>query len=253
MLTLKKIGSAIGYLPATIFSGMADLLFGYTEKHPNGKVVYDTTTKRPVEHDGILGLLMDGIKAIGRGISGFIADHKKAIAIAFWSSLLIGGAVGLTLFLWPAALAAVAGFTVYGLSIAGIVGTNALLQIGFAAGLAYAATSLFTYLTAGVINTIMLIKNYACPAPTNTDDQPPAPGAQDGTHKSFDETSSPRKMRDSLQSDEHKNTHSNENNNTASNEDRVHSNVLRTSQERRQLPGAPLEDHEDHNVSAMGL
>lgn len=62
--------------------------------------------------------------------------------------------------MWPAALTAVATFTVYGFSIAGIVGANTALQIGFAAGLAAAAASVGTYLTATVVNSVSAIASY---------------------------------------------------------------------------------------------
>jgi lipid-A-disaccharide synthase-like uncharacterized protein len=168
-LTLKKFAIGFVELPATIFSGITSLVFGYTEKKEGkGSAKASPKNQDSLISEGLLGLLLNGIKAIGKGIADFIDDHKTAIAIAFWSSLIIGGGVALTLFLWPAALTAVAGFSIYGLSIAGIAGANALLQIGLAGGLAFAATSLATYLVSGIVNFFLWLKD-AC--------SPPAPGS----------------------------------------------------------------------------
>lgn len=88
-------------------------------------------------------------------------SFKKILIGTVGLSLAASAAVGLTLFLWPAALAAVASFSVYGLSIAGIVGANTALQIGFTAGLAFAATSVASSFAAALFNTASWIKN-AC-------------------------------------------------------------------------------------------
>ncbi len=140
-----KIMSAVGYLPANALSGLTNLLLGSTSVDEDG----ETVVKR-----GLLGLALDGIKFVARSAADFIAEHKKAIATAAWLSLAGAGAVALTLFLWPAALAAVASFSIYGFSIAGVVGANTLAQIGLAAGLAAAATSAVTYAGAAVGNFI---------------------------------------------------------------------------------------------------
>lgn len=141
-----KIMSAVGYLPANAFSGLTNLLLGSTS--------VDEKTGEPVVKPGLLGLALNGIKFVARSTADFIAEHKKAIATAAWLSLAGAGAVALTLFLWPAALAAVASFSIYGFSIAGVVGANTLAQIGLAAGLAAAATSAVTYAGAAVGNFI---------------------------------------------------------------------------------------------------
>ena len=167
--SLKKAAIAVVKLPGTIVSGIFDLIFGYKDKEGQNK-------------DGLLGLLMDGIKAVGRGISTFIKDHTKLIAAAFWLSLATGVAAGLTLFLWPAALTAVATFSVYGFSIAGIVGANALAQIGFAAGLAFAATSVLTYTVGTVVNLISWLVN-ACTG-NNGDKQPTHTSPQESKNAS---------------------------------------------------------------------
>ncbi|MGC1181806.1 hypothetical protein [Legionella sp.] len=109
------------------------------------------------------------VGGIFSGVSSFISNHERAISVAFWASLGIGAAVGLTLYLLPAALTAVASFSIYGLSIAGIVGANQLFQVGFAAGLAFAATSALVYLSAAIVDGIMAIKNACYPPSTPLD------------------------------------------------------------------------------------
>lgn len=119
-------------------------------------------------------MVLKGVGALGRGISSFVNDHKAAISTAFWASLAIGGAVGLTLYLWPAALTFVADYAIYSYSIAGIVGADPLLQMGFAAGLAFTATSVASYTVASVVNLISAIKNACNPQPEEPEEDPQA-------------------------------------------------------------------------------
>lgn len=145
--------------PATIFGGIVGFVFGYTKRNKNGEPMYKG--KQEVTSPGLIGsilngikALLNGIKALSRGVGNLVLNHQTAITTATWASLAVGGAIALTLFLSPAALAAVAGFSVYGFSIAGLAGANTLMQIGLAAGVAFAATSAATYLTAAVVNFI---------------------------------------------------------------------------------------------------
>jgi hypothetical protein len=170
---LKDFAVGAVELPATILFGLAKLVFGSSEKYKDGKVKKDKEGK-PIVFAGLLGLVLEGIGALGRGISSFVDNHKAAISTAFWASLAIGGAVGLTLYLWPAALTFVADYAIYGYSIAGIVGADPLLQMGFAAGLAFAATSVATYTIASVANLISAIKNACNPQPEAPEDNPQA-------------------------------------------------------------------------------
>lgn len=149
-MTFQQFMKEVAYLPATAFSGLVNILFGYTK----------SGEKHPEVSRGLLGLILDAIKFTARFIADFIGNHKKAIAVAFWASLLIGGATALTVFLWPAALTAIATFSIFDISIASIVGANALLQIGAIGTLAFSATSLLTYTIATIANTIDAIRNY---------------------------------------------------------------------------------------------
>lgn len=161
---LKNFAIGAVELPGTILFGITKLVFGASEKYKDGNIKKDKEGK-PIEFPGLLGLVLKGIGALGRGISSFIENHKAAISTAFWASLAVGGAVGLTLYLWPAALTFIADYAIYGYSIAGIVGADPLLQMGFAASLAFAATSVASYVGASVVNFISAIKEACYPQP----------------------------------------------------------------------------------------
>lgn len=151
-MTFKDFMKGVAYLPANAFTGLVKLTLGSTEKvdryDDQDQLIGQETVVKP----GLLGLAVDGIKFVGRSISDFLYEHRKAIATAAWLSLAAAGAVALTLFLWPAALTAVASFSIYGLSIAGIAGANALAQIGLASLLTFTAVSAVTYVGAGIGN-----------------------------------------------------------------------------------------------------
>ncbi|WP_133133940.1 hypothetical protein [Legionella parisiensis] len=149
--------SKIGYLPANAFTGLSNLLLGSTVKVTDRDGVEKVKMGRdgkPVTTPGLVGYIAEGIKIASRSTADFLSNHKKAIATAAWLSLLAAGAVALTLFLWPAALTAVATFSIGGLSIAAIAGASTVAQIGLAAGLAAAAASVATYVTAAAGNAI---------------------------------------------------------------------------------------------------
>lgn len=145
-ITFKKFATVAAELPATILAGGSKLLFGYTAA--------DKTEKK-----GLFPYLFDGIKYVMRGLSNAISKHKTAITIAFWSSLILASAVALTLFLWPAALTAVASFSIAGVSIAGLVGAGIFAQVGLIAGLTFLATSIATYIGAAIVNGIKALVN----------------------------------------------------------------------------------------------
>lgn len=167
-LTFGKFAVGFMELPATIFSGLLNITFGHTQTDDQGNIQLDKE-KQPIVRDGFVSFALDVIKELGRDIADLAASNKRAIAIAFWFSLTVAGGLALTLFLWPAALTAVANFSIFGFSIAGLVGTNSLLQIGVAAGLAAAATSVATYFTDAVVNAITALVNACSGAPKTSD------------------------------------------------------------------------------------
>ena len=170
---LKDFAVGVLEIPGTMLFGLSKLVFGATNKYEDGKVRKDKEGRASV-FPGLLGLVLGGIGALGRGISNSVENHKKAISFAFWASLGVGGLVGLALYAWPAALTFVANYAIYGYSIAGLVGTEPLLQMGFAAGLAFTATSAATYAIAIVANFISAIKNACNPQPETPEETTPS-------------------------------------------------------------------------------
>lgn len=136
-MKFKDVMKSIALGPAWLLTGIARIIGG---DHAKGT-------------DGIIGIIHTGSSAVTR----FLKRNQTTIATAFWLSLVVAGAAALTLFLWPAALAAVSGFTVAGLSIAAIAGPSIVAQIGLAAAIAFAATSVATYATVLAANVFSFI------------------------------------------------------------------------------------------------
>ncbi len=158
-MALKDIASKVFHFPAALLSGLSGFLFGSYQKFENGDYITDKNGKA-LTNPGLFGYLAMGFTATFRAVSNFVSNHETAIATAFWASLVVAGAAALTLALWPAALAAVAGFSVFGLSIAALVGTGVVAQVGVAAALAAAATSVAVYAGAAVVNSFIAVKNW---------------------------------------------------------------------------------------------
>lgn len=153
-MTFKQFAYALYTLPAKIFAGIVSLVLGDFARRNDGAAVKGEGFR------GLLGLILDGVKYLGKSVTNFLQDHKKAIAAAFWGSLLVAGAAVLTVAFWPAALAAVTGFSVYGVSIASLVGTGFAAQLAGVAAAATVLTSALVYTTATVVNTFNAIKNF---------------------------------------------------------------------------------------------
>ncbi|CEG58944.1 hypothetical protein [Legionella fallonii] len=166
-MTAKDFFTGFFYLPARAFSTITDLVLGSYKRKDDGSIK-EASKEASNTNPGLLGFVFESVMYIARGISNFIYNHQTAIAAAFWASLVLSGAAALTVFLWPAALTAVATFSIYGLSIAAIVGTEAAAQIGAIAALTFAVTSVATYAIAAVVNTINWIKS--CCTKTNPDE-----------------------------------------------------------------------------------
>ncbi len=167
-MTVKEFFTGFFYSPAIAFSGLTNLLLGSYKRDTDDNIKKASTAESNT-NPGILGYFLNAVMYVARGVSNFIYNHKTAIATAFWASLVLAGAAALTVFLWPAALTAVATFSIYGLSIAGIVGAEAAAQIGAIAALTFVATSVATYVGAGVVNTINWL--ISCCKPTTGQNQ----------------------------------------------------------------------------------
>jgi hypothetical protein len=146
---MKKVYSA----PADAFEFINRVLFGYSTTDGYG---------RPIQKAGLVTLALSALNWVFTGISNFVSNHKQAIATAFWASLAVAGAAALTVALWPAALAAVTGFTVFGLSIAAVVGTGFVAQVAATAGVAAALTSAAVYTGDAIVSGVKAIIGCFC-------------------------------------------------------------------------------------------
>jgi hypothetical protein len=160
-MTFKQFMNGVFTLPARAFGGIVAIVMGDFARKEDGSV------KAGKPSNGLFGLLMEGVKALvdglkylGRSITGFVKDHKQAIASAFWLSLIVAGAAALTVSFWPAALAAVTGFSIAGISIASLVGTGFVAQVVATAGIAALLTSAAVYAVATISNICSAIHSF---------------------------------------------------------------------------------------------
>ncbi|HAT1659780.1 TPA: hypothetical protein RG395_002420 [Legionella pneumophila] len=150
-MTLKQFATGVFYLPAAVFSGLTNLFLGSYAKDKRGNYIQDEDGNY-VRNRGLIGLTLDAVKYLGTSVANFISNHQKAISVAFWSSLVVAGVAALTVAFWPAALAAVVNFSVFGVSIASVVGAGYAAQVAATAGVAAALTSVGVYVGATVVN-----------------------------------------------------------------------------------------------------
>ncbi|HAU1605860.1 TPA: hypothetical protein JBJ19_13635 [Legionella pneumophila] len=150
-MTLKQFATGVFYLPAAVFSGLTNLFLGSYAKDKRGNYIQDEDGNY-VRNRGLIGLTLDAVKYLGTSVANFISNHQKAISVAFWSSLVVAGVAALTVAFWPAALAAVVNFSVFGVSIASVVGTGYAAQVAATAGVAAALTTAGVYVGATVVN-----------------------------------------------------------------------------------------------------
>lgn len=170
--------------PAWTFSKVTDLLLGSYKRNQNGDILRVRKSESNT-NSGLFGTILDVLKYSARAVSNFIYNHQTAIAIAFWSSLALAGAAALTVFLWPAALAAVTTFSIYGVSIASLVGTGLAAQVGAVAALTAAATSSVVFVSAAIVNTLnAVISFFSSRSPGGGNSAPASYSAPDSSSSS---------------------------------------------------------------------
>lgn len=162
-MTFKEFALATFRLPATVFGFMNKLVFGDHERvqkddADQGLVKGQIAPEQRRPFKGLVGLVLETIQAVGKGITNFVKSNKDVIAAAFWASLAVGVAVGLTLAFWPAALAWVGGLSVLGYSIPGLVGTGFVAQVVASSAIAAVLTSAATYVTAATVSFFKFMK-----------------------------------------------------------------------------------------------
>ena len=177
-LSFKNVAEKTLKGPGILLSKITDLLFGYEREQKEGEFqgTYTKWDRRPhtyskyventngvevripvKQRPGLLGLIANGVQWLGSAISSFMYNNRMGAGIWFWSSLFVAGAAALTLFLWPAALAAVAGVSVFGVSIGAIAGASVLAQIGLSAAViatAVTAANIIAGVVKGIVNSI---------------------------------------------------------------------------------------------------
>ena len=147
-------------LPATLLKGVTTLIFGSQGYNEDG------TRSKKNSFPGLVGLVLGTgqyILGVGRSISesvtALVRANQKAIAAAFWFSLLAAGAAALTVAFWPAALAAVVNFSIAGFSIASVFGANFAVQVGVTAAAAALLASAATYTGTTTANFVNYIRS----------------------------------------------------------------------------------------------
>lgn len=136
-------------LPAFLLEGLMLFIFGSERSFPG--LIGGTIN--------LIKGLFNMIKSVVNGLTNLVSDNRDAIASAFWTSLLVGGAAALTVAYSPAALAAVVGFKVLGYSIASVVGSNFAAQVAATAGVGAVLGSAAVYSMASIVNFCRFVKN----------------------------------------------------------------------------------------------
>lgn len=163
-MTFKELAKATLRFPGNIVTWTTGFLLGSTSRDEYG---------RTIKNPGLVGTVALLTTRISRSLGDFFANHRDAIAVAFWASLVVAGAALLAVSVVPGLLAAVAGFSVYGLSIAGIVGAEAIAQLAAIGILATLATSLVVYVGATINNIVVKARNDANLEPVKVEVQDP--------------------------------------------------------------------------------
>jgi hypothetical protein len=144
----RQAGSAVYNLPSSIAVGISTLFVGNPEYQ--GKTGF---------LNGFLSLgIVGSLYLAVRSVSSFLNNNRNAINLAFWVALGFAAAVavaGAVMALWfPAALAAVTGFSIYGISIAAIAGANVVAQVAVASGLVAGAAAALTFAGTALVNLV---------------------------------------------------------------------------------------------------
>ncbi|MFA6301609.1 MAG: hypothetical protein WC627_00555 [Legionella sp.] len=142
-------------LPGDFAEAISHIFFGnekaeFAEETP--KIIKDLVK------GGIVGSVLKFAYFISQSVSDAVAKHKSAISLAFWIGIGVAAAVAIAgaviAGFYPALLATITGFSLYGISIAGLAGANVIAQIAVAAGLAAAAANVATWVGAAIVNAI---------------------------------------------------------------------------------------------------
>ncbi|MFI4919230.1 MAG: hypothetical protein ACHP65_06720, partial [Legionellales bacterium] len=161
-MTLKEVGLGFYNFPGTLISGVTDIIFGNDDEKGTGPL---ETARRL----GLVGLVTTGLSTSLHAIAGFVRAHRQAITNAFWIALGVAAAVAIaaavTAIFAPEILAAVVGFSLFGISVATLAGAGFIAQLGVLSGLAAAAAATATFAVATVYNAVVSLINCCRPKP----------------------------------------------------------------------------------------
>lgn len=168
---IKQIPSVIYNAPGNLASGIVAFLFGSNAKTKNERARVarnegrGLTAFETIRNAGLLGLVLGLTIWFANSLSTFVSNHKTAITRGFWVALASAALVALTLGImavaWPAGLALITGFTVYGFSIAALAGASLVAQVGVAAGIAAGLAAVGSAVVATVVNAAIALRNWA--------------------------------------------------------------------------------------------
>lgn len=160
MATLKSISKGIYNFPGNAVTAVGNFIFG------NAKIQLNEESSRfsRLRRLGLVGSVLAAVEYLSTSISSFLSNHQTAITRGFWIGLATAAAVAITgtvlAFVYPGLVAAAATYTILGLSIATIAGTNVAAQIAVASAVAFAAANAATYAVATVYNAISSIVSF---------------------------------------------------------------------------------------------
>lgn len=147
-----KILDTIYNIPSTVVTFVSNVIFGNNEADVEGKPEFVQSLIR----GGILGSIANGFYYAFQAVSHAARTHRDAINIAVWASLAVAAAVAITgavlAAFYPAILATIVGFSVYGISLASLAGASVVAQVAVASGFAAAATQIVSYTAATLVN-----------------------------------------------------------------------------------------------------
>lgn len=142
-------------LPGAFATALGHIIFG------NDKAEFAEETPKIIKDlikGGIVGSVLQFAYFLSQTLSEAVDNHKSAISLAFWIGIGVAAAVAIAgaviAGFYPTLLATITGFSLYGISIAGLAGANVIAQVAVAAGLAAAAANVATWVGAAIVNAI---------------------------------------------------------------------------------------------------
>ncbi|MFI4962269.1 MAG: hypothetical protein ACHP6H_00260 [Legionellales bacterium] len=203
------------HIPGAFVTGLTDFIFG------NDNLGARNTNINFVVKGGLVGSVLRGFANISQYFSSTVRAHKKAIDMAFWVAFTAAAAVGVAgavmIAFFPATLATVASFSLYGFSIAAIAGANAVTQVAVASGLAFSVTNVTGYAVAALNNAVIGLSSLFSSKKKPTAAPDPAPVSDSTT--TLSQLGGSKQPQQQQQQQQQQKSQNNNNNLTDSNDD----------------------------------